>query len=109
MANRQRGEIDAVIDGVSYRLCLTLGALAEVEAAFGVGDLAALAQRFGSGQLAARDILLLIASGLRGGGQAVSDAEVAAMTFEHGVAGAVRIAADLVAATFGTTAPRQNP
>ena len=33
-ANRRRGEIDAELDGKQYRLCLTLGALAELEAAY---------------------------------------------------------------------------
>ena len=101
-ANRHRGEIDAVIDGSHRRLCLTLGALAELETALGAGNLGALAQRFEAGQLASRDILLLIACGLRGGGSAVTDADVAAMTFPGGVMGAVRIAVDLVAVTFGT-------
>jgi hypothetical protein len=39
MANRHRGEIEAVLDGRPRTLCLTLGALAELEAAFGAQDL----------------------------------------------------------------------
>ena len=54
MANRHRGEICAELGGRSRTLVLTLGALAELEAAFGAGDLVALADRFGSGRLAAR-------------------------------------------------------
>jgi uncharacterized phage protein (TIGR02216 family) len=38
MVNRHRGEIEAMLDGRSYRLCLTLGALAELEYAFGEDD-----------------------------------------------------------------------
>ncbi len=102
MANRHRGEIEAIIDGVPRKLCLTLGALAELEDAFGADDLVALAQRFGTGHLSARDVLRLIACGLRGGGQAVTNEDVAAMSFDDGLAGAVRVAADLVAATFGS-------
>src|SRR5258705_468458 len=49
MPNLHRGEIEAEIGGVRRRLVLTLGALAELEAAFGADDLAALAERFGSG------------------------------------------------------------
>ena len=45
MANRQRGEIEAVLDGRTWTLCLTLGALAELEAALGAGDLLELAKR----------------------------------------------------------------
>ena len=110
MANRHRGEIEAQIDGESRRLCLTLGALAELETAFGAGNLVTLARRFESGQLSARDIQLIIASGLRGGGHAVTDADVAAMTFPGGLSGAIRIAVDLVSATFGTGSDdRANP
>ena len=103
MVNRHRGEIEAVIDGVSCRLCLTLGALAELEHAFGAGDLVALAQRLASGRLSSRDVLVLLACGLRGGGRTVTDEEVAAMTFLGGLSGAIGIAADLIAVTFGSS------
>jgi hypothetical protein len=49
MANRHRGEIEAEIGGVRRRLVLTLGALAELEDAFGADDLVALTERFGAG------------------------------------------------------------
>jgi hypothetical protein len=45
----------------------------------------------------------VIAAGLRGAGEAVSDDEVAALTAEGGAAGYVRIAAALIAATFDDT------
>ena len=109
MANRFRGEIEAHIDAAPYRLCLTLGALAELESAFGASDLVALARRFESGQLSARDIQIIIACGLRGGGHAVTDADVAAMRFPGGLPGAVKIAAELVSVTFGTGMADQNP
>jgi hypothetical protein len=101
MANRHRGEIEAEIGAKRRRLVLTLGQLAELEAAFGAEDLVALAERFGSGRLKARDLTLIIAAGLRGAGEAVSEAEVAAMEVDGGVQGYVRIAADLIASTFG--------
>jgi hypothetical protein len=101
MTNLHRGEIEAEIDGVRRRLVLTLGALAELEAAFGADDLAALAERFGTGRLRARDLTRIIAAGLRGAGEDVSDDEVSAMAVDGGAAGYVRIAADLIAATFG--------
>ena len=101
MANRYRGEIEAEIGGARRRLVLTLGALAELEDAFGADDLAALAERFGSGRLKARDLIRIIAAGLRGAGESVSDEEVAAMEVDGGAQGYVRIAADLMNATFG--------
>ena len=66
MANRHRGEIDAMLDGTRYTLCLTLGALAELESAFGDADMLALAQRFESGRLSASDAIRIIGAGLRG-------------------------------------------
>lgn len=102
MANRYRGEIAATLDGRERRLCLTLGALAELEDAFGADDLAALAERFSAGRLAARDLTRIIGAGLRGAGEEVSDTDVARMTTDGGAAGFARIAADLLKATFGS-------
>lgn len=101
MANIHRGEIEAEVGGRRRTLVLTLGALAELESAFGANDLAALAERFGSGRLSARDLVRIVAAGLRGAGEAVSDDEVAAMTIDGGASGYVKLAADLLAATFG--------
>lgn len=101
MPNSHRGEIEAELGGERRTLVLTLGALAELESAFGADDLMALSQRFGSGKLSARDLARIIAAGLRGAGAAISDDEVAAMTVEGGATGYVRIAAGLIAATFG--------
>lgn len=101
MANRHRGEISATLDGRERTLCLTLGALAELEASFGADDLVALAGRFETGRLSACDIVRIIGCGLRGAGEAVSDDEVAAMRTEGGAAGFATIAAELIRATFG--------
>ena len=101
MANRHRGEIEAEIGGTRRRLVLTLGALAELEDAFGADDLVALTERFGSGRLKARDLTRIIAAGLRGAGETVSDDDVASFVADGGAQGYVRIAAELIAATFG--------
>ena len=108
MANRHRGEIDAELGGKGYTLCLTLGALAELEGAFGVDGLAALAARFETGALSARDLLKIIGCGLRGGGHPLRDDEVASLSAPAGLHGYVRIAADLLAATFGAMAPDKD-
>lgn len=107
MANRHRGEIAAILDGRERTLCLTLGALAELEATFGADDLVALTERFAGGRLSARDIIRIVGCGLRGAGEAVGDDEVAAMRAEGGAAGFARIAAELIRATFGET--EENP
>jgi hypothetical protein len=103
MANKHRGEIEATIGGVKRTLVLTLGALAELEDAFGADDLVALTERFATGRLKARDLTRIIGAGLRGGGESVGDEEVAAMAADGGAQGYVRIAAELIAATFGDT------
>ncbi|OLP54917.1 hypothetical protein BJF92_14050 [Rhizobium rhizosphaerae] len=109
-ANRQRGEIEAVLGGERRVLCLTLGSLAELETAFGVAGLAALAARFGQGQLAARDLIHLLGAGLRGAGADISDEEVAAMTMDGGLAPAADAVSALLAAAFGLPAsPETSP
>ena len=101
MPNRHRGETTALLDGESRTLCLTLGALAELEASLVAGDLMGLAKRFEEGRLKAMDAIRIIGAGLRGAGADVSDEEVAQMQAEGGAAGFVAIVADLLSATFG--------
>lgn len=101
MANAYRGEIEAELDGKPYRLCLTLGALAELESAFGDTDMLALAQRFEQGRLGARDATRIIGAGLRGAGYSISDADVSGMQAQGGAAGFVSIVAQLLSVTFG--------
>lgn len=109
MANKHRGEIDARLDGTTVKLVLTLGALAELEDAFGDSDMLALASRFEKGRLSARDCLRVIAAGLRGAGHAASDSDVAAMQCDDGAAGYVDIVARLLTATFsGGSAAAQS-
>ena len=104
MANTQRGEVDAVIGGEHKILCLTLGALAELEARLQAGDLVGLAERFAGGRVSARDLTAILGAGLRGGGNAVSDDELARLSIEGGLKGAAEIAARLLRATFGEAA-----
>ena len=101
MPNRHRGEIEAEIGGRKRTLVLTLGALAELEAAFGEGDLVALAESLSKGRMGARDLIRIIGAGLRGAGDSVTDDEVARMASPDGAEGYVRIAAALIEATFG--------
>lgn len=103
-ANLRRGEIAAVLDGHERRLCLTLGALAELEAAFAADDLNALVERFSAGRFAAADIIRIIGAGLRGAGDDVSDDEVRAMHCDAGAPGFAKIVAELLTQTFGGAA-----
>ena len=112
MANLHRGEIDAILDGRRRTLCLTLGALADLESVYGATDLLALGDRFGSGRLSARDLIRIVAAGLRGAGEPVSDDEVAAMRADGGAIGFAEIAMRLLKVTFGaaeaTSAPQEG-
>lgn len=101
MANRHRGEIDALLDGSRKTLVLTLGALAELEQAFGGEDMLALASRFETGRIAAMDAVKIIGAGLRGAGHDCTDEDVARMTADGGASGFIAIVADLLSATFG--------
>lgn len=101
MANARRGEIEAVLDGKTHRLVLTLGALAELEHAFGDSDLLALASRFEAGRLSSSDCLKIIGAGLRGAGHAVGDDDVARMQADGGAKGFIEIVVALLNATFG--------
>ena len=101
MANRHRGEIEAELGGEKRTLVLTLGALAELETAFGAEDLVALAERFEKGRMSAVDAIRIIGAGLRGAGAEISDEEVAKLAAAGGAAGYVRIVSDLLATTFG--------
>jgi len=101
MPNPHRGEIEACLDGKSFRLCLTLGSLAELEHTFGHDDMLSLAERFQSGRLSALDAQRLIGAGLRGAGHEILDEAVGRMQAEGGVAGFVDIVARLLGATFG--------
>jgi hypothetical protein len=103
MPNLHRGEIEAELGGERRTLVLTLGALAELESAFGAEDMVALAQRFEQGRMRASDAIKILGAGLRGAGAEISDDEVARLAASGGAAGYVRIVSELLAATFGST------
>ncbi len=101
MANKYRGEVEAVIGHKRRTLCLTLGALAELEARLGAKDLIGLSERFENGRLCARDLIAILGAALRGGGNAISDEELASMHIEGGLRGAAQIVIELLQQTFG--------
>ena len=99
-ANRHRGEVAARLGGRNRRLVLTLGALAELEAAYGAEDMAALTERFAEARLSARDVIRILGAGLRGAGEEITDEEVARLDHADGVAGLALLSAELLRATF---------
>lgn len=108
-ANRHRGEVEATIGGERRILCLTLGSLAELETAFAADNLMELAARFSAGRLKAEDMIRILSAGLRGGGNLVSDEDVAVMSIDGGIAGLARLTSELLAATFGAAEGGANP
>ncbi|MFN3642335.1 MAG: gene transfer agent family protein [Gemmobacter sp.] len=100
MMNPWAGEVAVVIDGRRHVCRLTLGALAEMEAALAAESLIELVERFEAGRFAARDVLAVLVAGLRGGGWDGTAADLARAEIEGGVAGAARVAAQLLARAF---------
>jgi len=102
MVNPWRGEVRLVLDGRAHVMRLTLGALAELEERLGADSLVALVERFEEGRFCARDLLALLAAGLRGAGWQGDEGELARADIEGGPGAAARAAAQLLARAFGT-------
>ena len=98
--NPWAGEVALTVDGRPRRLKLTLGALAELEAALGAEGLIPLVERFEAGAFGARDVAALVTAGLRGGGLEITQAEVLSAEIEGGPLAAARAAAELLARAF---------
>lgn len=95
--NRARGEVLLTIDGVPHKLCVTLGALAELEAAFDVGSFAELGERLA--HLTASDLLIVVSALTAGGGApltaaALCNADIDPREAANAVASAFRAAFD---------------
>lgn len=86
-----RGEAAVVLGGVRRRVCLTLGALAEIETGLAVEGLAAAAERMKA--LSARDLMVVLAAVLRGGGETLDVAGVEPREAARAVAAAFEAAA----------------
>lgn len=100
MANPYRGEAELVLGGKTHVLRLTLGALAELETAFGVEGLSALGARLSAGGLGARDLIRLLAPLLRGGGARLGESEVASMVIASDLPALVSAIGDCFAAAM---------
>ena len=65
--NGIRGEAAVILAGETRKVCLTLGALAEIETALGTVGVEGLAARMRN--LCANDLMVVLAALLRGGGE----------------------------------------
>lgn len=100
MANPHAGEVALWIDGRRQVLKLTLGALAELESELAADNLVALVERFEAGRFSARDVLAVLAAGLRGGGWRGDPAELRHADIRGGPVEAARAAAQALARAF---------
>ena len=94
------GEVSVLLDGKAVRARLTLGALAELEAALEAGTLVDLVERFETGRYSTRDVLAVVVAGLRGGGWQGSAADLRTAEIGGGPIGAARVAAELLVRAF---------
>ncbi len=69
--NGARGEVALIINGSERKLCLTLGALAEIETTFGCTSMAELQARLK--RLSAAELMQVLSALLNGGGETVAD------------------------------------
>jgi hypothetical protein len=100
MANPWAGEVELVLDGRPHILKLTLGALAELEAAMEAETLVELVERFERQQFSTRDVVALIVAGLRGGGWRGSARDLVSVEIEGGPVAAAQAAATLLVRAF---------
>ena len=82
--NAARGETTLTVSGTARRICLTLGALAEIEGALGCRTMGELEARMRA--LSAGDLMTVIAALLRGGGEADAAAQIGAASVSPGEA-----------------------
>lgn len=100
MANPYAGEVAVLLDGMRHVAKLTLGSLAELEAALEAGSLIDLIERFEAGRFSSRDVLALVVAGLRGGGWQGSAESLRTVEIGGGPVEAARVAAALLTRAF---------
>ena len=109
MANRHRGEIAARFNDKTYTLCLTLGALAELEEVFNTDSMLEIVERFENGRLRSNDAIAILTAAMRAAGTDVNQEDVARMQVEGGAKAYLEIVADLLNVTFNATPKPNDP
>ncbi len=100
MANPWAGEVELTLDGEPHKLKLTLGALAELEAAMQADSLIELVSRFEEERFSSRDVVALIVAGLRGGGWRGTARDLLSVEIEGGPVEASKAAGRLLVLAF---------
>lgn len=101
--NPFRGEVALVLDGEARPMRLTLGALAELEAALGADSLLALVERFESGAFSSADLIALLLAGLRGAGLLIDRDTLLGCEIAGGPLAAAKAGALLLKRAFSVT------
>jgi len=101
--NPYRGDVELVLDGEARPMRLTLGALAELEAALGADSLLALVERFESGAFSSVDLIELLLAGLRGAGLLIDRDLLLASSIEGGPMAAAKAGALLLKRAFSVS------
>ncbi|WP_319529365.1 gene transfer agent family protein [uncultured Cohaesibacter sp.] len=104
MANRRRGEVTLILDGKPRVLCLTLGALAELEDSMGLDNIGELADRFASGRVCSADLVKILGTALRAGGEEIADREAASMRCEGGATALTHALVEVLRLAFDPSA-----
>jgi len=108
-ANRHRGEVALALGDEMLTLRLTLAALAELETAFGTAGLGALGQRLAAGSPSAVDLIRLLGSAVRGGGQRLGDDAIANLIGAADLPAVAEALSDLFSLSFGAPANPRGP
>lgn len=103
--NPLAGEVGIWLGGRRYRAKLTLGTLAELEEDLGERSMIALVERFESGRFGSRDVMAVLAAGLRGGGWQGCASDLPHADLRGGPIAAAQLAAQLLARAFQVPAP----
>ena len=97
------------LGGRRYTLCLTLGALADLEDSLRAGDLAGLAERLVAGRPRTGDLIALLGAALRGGGHDLTDGDVRHLPLAGSMEALVTALGEVLEAAFGPEDPENPP
>jgi len=89
-----------MLDGVPHVCKLTLGALAELEAALAAENLLDLIRRFEDQAFSSGDVLAVVVAGLRGGGWQGTAEDLMTVEIAGGAVAAAQAAAMMIARAF---------
>tara|TARA_R100001086_G_C11799179_1_gene248388 strand:+ start:602 stop:940 length:339 start_codon:yes stop_codon:yes gene_type:complete len=95
MANAIRGELDIELNGSKYKTKLSLNSLMVLERELG-RSLIKVTQDLQTGDLPLVDIILILSTALKGGGQEISDTELKQLVWQAGYVSALGEVAKII-------------